>query len=329
MAYPVRIEYPGACYHVINRGNYRRSLFEGQGAAEAFIRTLGEAAERFGWEIHAYVVMRNHFHLAVRIGEPNLSVGMQWLQSTWVRRYNGYRRVVGRPFQGRYKAILFEPGSAFAQVCHYIHLNPVRAKIVNAEQAARHQHGSLAWFPRKDRPRWLNSTTVLIHAGQLSDTLEGWRCYGDYLAFLAGDKAAQRDLASKRFSRGWCVGNKSFKAKIRGQIEGRVFESSGERFIGLEREIVQLERRALWEEALQKLARCAGIELGDLSKKKSAPLKVQLAAAMKETTSVSNGWLASRLNMGRPASVSQFVRRWLLSRHGRTVTEHLLSRVKP
>ena len=76
-----RYEFPDACYHVINRGNYRRSLFDGAGASDAFERTLAEAAERFGWEIHAYVVMRNHFHLAVRLGEPNLSDGMQWLQS--------------------------------------------------------------------------------------------------------------------------------------------------------------------------------------------------------------------------------------------------------
>jgi REP element-mobilizing transposase RayT len=59
------VEFPGACYHVINRGNYRRRLFDGEGAAAAFERTLGEAAERFGWRIHAYVVMTNHFHLAV------------------------------------------------------------------------------------------------------------------------------------------------------------------------------------------------------------------------------------------------------------------------
>src|SRR5438477_13073031 len=85
---------------------------------------LGEAAERFGWRVHAYVVMSNHVHLAVELAEPNLSTGMQWLQGTWIRRYNGFRRLIGRPFQGRYKALLVEPGEAFGKVCHYIHLNP-------------------------------------------------------------------------------------------------------------------------------------------------------------------------------------------------------------
>ena len=95
MARPWRIEFAGACYHVINRGNYRRNLFGERGAAAAFERALDEAATRFGWRIHAYVVMRNHFHLAVEIAEPNLSGGMQWLQGTWARRYNGFRKLVG------------------------------------------------------------------------------------------------------------------------------------------------------------------------------------------------------------------------------------------
>ena len=66
----LRVEYAGACYHVINRGNYRRDLFIGEGAAEEFERTLGEAAVRYGWRMHAYVVMRNHFHLAVQTEGP-------------------------------------------------------------------------------------------------------------------------------------------------------------------------------------------------------------------------------------------------------------------
>ncbi|HVU34629.1 MAG TPA: transposase [Opitutaceae bacterium] len=73
----LRVEYGGACYHVINRGNYRRDLFMGKGAAESFIGCLLEGAERFGWRVHAYVVMSNHFHLAVETPEPNLSDG--WL----------------------------------------------------------------------------------------------------------------------------------------------------------------------------------------------------------------------------------------------------------
>jgi REP element-mobilizing transposase RayT len=328
MARPLRIEFAGACYHVINRGNYRRTLFEGQGAAEAFERTLGEAAERFGWEIHAYVVMRNHFHLAVRIGEPNLSEGMKWLQGTWIRRYNRFRGIIGRPFQGRYKPLLVEPGPAFAQVCHYIHLNPVRAGVVAADCVASHGAGSLSKFARSNRPHWLNPTTVLTHAGGLPDTPAGWRQYAAYLEFMAADSTAQRELAAKHLSRGWCVGSRDFKTAMRREGLQRGMSLDLERFAGLEPEAVQAERTAAWEEKLQQLARAARIELERLPDPKSAPPKVLLAAAMKKSTSVSNAWLARRLGMGQPASASQFVRRLLLTSAGRAAVEQLLSRVK-
>ena len=134
---------------MINRGNYRQHLFKGKGAAEAFVRTLGEAATQCRWRIHAYVVMSNHFHLAVELTEPNLSAGMKWLQGTWIRRYNGLRGLSGRPFQGRYKALLLEPGPALGQVCHYIHLNPVRARLVEPSKLADDAWSSLPQWTRK------------------------------------------------------------------------------------------------------------------------------------------------------------------------------------
>jgi REP element-mobilizing transposase RayT len=160
---------------VINRGNYRRDVFGAKGAAEAFERCLGETATRFGWKVHAYVVMRNHFHLAVETPEPNLSEGMRWLQGTWAMRFNRFRGEAGRPFQGRYKALHVEPGHALAQVAHYIHLNPVRARVVTVEKLPEFVHGSMHWFPRKDRPGWLEPAAVLGESGGLPDNARGWR----------------------------------------------------------------------------------------------------------------------------------------------------------
>jgi putative transposase len=90
MARKLRLEYPGACYHVINRGNYRRDVFAPAGAAEAFERCLFEVCGQYGWRLHAFVVMRNHFHLAVETPEADLSAGMKWLQGTWAARFNRY-----------------------------------------------------------------------------------------------------------------------------------------------------------------------------------------------------------------------------------------------
>ena len=96
-----RIEYPGAIYHVINRGKYRKELFLKQNTGEAFERCLFEIVDRCGWKLHAYVIMSNHYHLAVETPEPNLVVGMKWLQSTFATRFNRLRKERGHVFQGR------------------------------------------------------------------------------------------------------------------------------------------------------------------------------------------------------------------------------------
>lgn len=327
MPRPWRIEYPGACYHVINRGNYRGDLFAGKGAAEAFERVLDLAAERFAWRVHAYVVMRNHFHLAIELTEPNLSEGMKWLQGTWVRRFNAIRNQIGRPFQGRYKALLVEPGEHFGQVCHYIHLNPVRARVVKTAEAANYRPSSLARLAdKKLRPQWLCPSTVLESAGNLADTARGWRSYREYLEFLATDAVAKKELIAKKMSRGWCVGTAEFKRQQIEEMKERGAEL--ERFKGSGITELKQERELLWEERLTALAKMARIDLKKLGPRKSDPKKVLLAAALKQTSSVPNGWLSKRLEMGQPASASQFVRRWMLQEERRAAVGKLLSRVK-
>lgn len=326
MPRPLRVEFAGGCYHVINRGNYRRDLFRGDGAAEAFERVLGETAERFRWRVHAYVVMSNHFHLAVELTEPNLSEGMKWLQGTWIRRYNRLRQIVGRPFQGRYKGLLVAPGHAFAQVCHYIHLNPVRARLCRPDDVAGYAWSSLPKFRSEPRPAWLLAATVLLEAGDLPDTTAGWKRYLQYLEFLGTDDLAKKELTAERMSRGWCLGDRAFRADMK-----KAAAEAGadlERFAGLEPEAARQERSAQWEEQLQTLARLAKVKLEALPPPKSHPDKVLLAAAMKASCSVSNGWLAERMKMGEPASASQFARRWMLDPKRKAAVESLVSRVK-
>lgn len=327
MARPWRIEYEGACYHVINRGNYRRNLFLEDGAGGSFEGTLGEAAERFGWRVHAYVIMRNHFHLAVELTEPNLSDGMKWLQGTWIRRYNGTRGMIGRPFQGRYKALLVEPGRMFGRVCTFIHLNPVRARVVEPDRAEDYALGSLPKFVAKGkRPGWLDPSTLLATAGGLPDTGAGWRRYLDYLEFQATDESTRRELVAKQLSIGWCLGGAKFKKEQQEEAKRRGVELEQQRISGLTASEVKGERFALWEERLVAFADLAKVDLKKLEPKKSHPDKVLLAAAMKRTTSVSNPWLATRLDMGKPASASQFIRRYLLEESGSRAVDSLLSK---
>ncbi|MSU50035.1 MAG: transposase [Opitutus sp.] len=313
MARKIRLEYAGACYHVINRGNNRRDLFARKGAAESFQRCLLKGAARFGWRLHAFVIMRNHFHLAVETPEPNLSLGMQWLQGTWAARFNRFRSEVGRPFQGRYKALHVEAGHVLAQVAHYIHLNPVRAKVVSIDRLATFAWSSLSLFPQKTRPAVLESATVLSEGGRLPDTPAGWRRYLNYLGVIAEEEATLRNKKFGRLSRGWFLGSPDFKAElIKGMAEGGAVTGRFE-LLGADGQAQREVRAQWWEDQLRLAAKSTGVNLEKLPEQKSAPEKVRLAATMKATTSVSNGWLATRLAMGEPASVSQYVRRFRLS----------------
>lgn len=325
----VRLEFPGACYHVINRGNYRRDLFDAKGAAEAFAKVLFESCVRFGWRLHAFVIMRNHFHLAVETPQPNLSLGMKWLQGTWAMRFNRFRGEAGRPFQGRYKALHVEPGEALAQVAHYIHLNPVRAGVVGAEKLVEFRWSSLRHFLSPARPEFLIAETLLQESGGLADTKAGWRRYGEYLALIAEEKPRQRQERHDRLSRDWCVGSAEYRATLKRDLAQKGAELDRMDLLGGDRSAWRKERESVWEGKLQVAASVLKIDLGKLPERKSAAVKVQLAAVMKAGTAVSNGWLAGRLGMGQPASVSQFVRRFRLANGEQTAGfEQALSRVK-
>lgn len=323
-----RIEYPGARYHVINRGNYRKSIFASDGARAAFERTLFEACDRFGWRLHAYVIMRNHFHLALETPRANLSEGMKWLQGTWVARFNRFRKQVGRPFQGRFKSLPVEPGDGLAEVSHYIHLNPVRAGVVSADEVGEFRWSSLYWLPQKSRPKFLEGLTVRARAGGLPDTKSGWKRYREYLALRASEDPADREKRFRNLSRGWCVGSEAFRAEMRARLTKG--ERDGRRsFTSLEPSARRAERERGWEKQLQAAVEVAGVSLAELPLKKSDPGKVLVAAVMKKATDASNAWLASRLEMGAPASVSQFVRRFRDGGGEQTAKfRRVLSRVK-
>jgi putative transposase len=110
MARSIRIEYPGAFYHVMARGNRRESIYLDYDDRRFFLRTLAEACGMTGWRVHAWVLMGNHYHLLVETPEANLVTGMQWLQNTYTRRFNTRHRLWGRLFGDRYKAVPVEGG---------------------------------------------------------------------------------------------------------------------------------------------------------------------------------------------------------------------------
>lgn len=103
-----RVEYPGAIYHVMNRGDRREKIFAEDWDYRVFIKTLGEAGTKTGWEVHAYCLMPNHFHMVVETPRANLVAGMKWLLGTYTGRFNRRHRLVGHLFSGRYKALIID-----------------------------------------------------------------------------------------------------------------------------------------------------------------------------------------------------------------------------
>lgn len=302
MARKLRIEYPGALYHVINRGNYRTDVFASDGAKDAFLSCLGEACEKSGWKVQAYVVMRNHYHLALETPRGNLVDGMQWLQSTYASRFNRMRGEHGHVFQGRYQAILVEDGGHFGPVAHYIHLNPVRARIVKARGAGTYRWSSLHLLAKaKERPAWLSLEDALHSAGELVDTPAGHAAYAEYLVWLSEDWAAQRAFAFENMCSGWAIGTQGFKRDL---IETHTGVLAAQ---GLESAATEIKHEA-WSKAVEACMEALGKTRADIEADiKAAPWKVAIAAHLRRVSTVKNPWLAENLRMGDPDGVSRYV----------------------
>lgn len=301
MARKLRLEYPGACYHVINRGNYRADIFRTDGARHAFERCLFAACAKSRWVLHAYVLMSNHYHLALETPEANLVTGMQWLQSTFANRFNQLRGERGHLFQGRYKALVVEAGDPLAQVCHYIHLNPVRAGLVAVERLREYRHASYShlWRP-KTRPACYQPQFTLQATGSLADTPAGRRSYADYLAWQAEEGPAGKSKAYVNLSKGWALGTAGFKAALRADHalaeDPRAWTKEGAAEL----------RPAHWETLLRSALQAMNKTPEDARlDPKSSPWKLAVAAWMKARSQVGNRWLSEHLSLGVPAALSR------------------------
>jgi REP element-mobilizing transposase RayT len=128
----LRIEYEGALYHVPSRGDRKEAIFLDDADRHDFLKTLAEACQKTGFEVHAYCLMKNHFHLVVETPQANLVAGMRWLLSAYSLRLNHRHKLCGHVFSGRYKALVVDgSGDGYLRtVCDYTHLNPVRAKLL-------------------------------------------------------------------------------------------------------------------------------------------------------------------------------------------------------
>ena len=165
-------------YHLMNRGDRREDIFQDGEDRKRFLSTLGEACKKTEWEVHCYCLMRNHFHLVIETPQPNLVAGMKWLLGVYTKRFNIRHKFCGHVFAGRYKALIVD-GSGnghLKTVCDYVHLNPVRAKLIRPGAALE----TFRWSsygeylkPAGKRPPWLRADRLLGEHGIPKDSSVG------------------------------------------------------------------------------------------------------------------------------------------------------------
>jgi REP-associated tyrosine transposase len=165
MSRPLRIEYPGAVYHLTSRGNARSNIYVTDADRIKFLNLLAQTCHRFSWYSYAWCLMSNHYHLVVETSEANLSRGMRHINGVYTQTFNRTHQRVGHLFQGRYKAILVEKDSYLLEIIRYVLLNPVRANMTKT--AGQYQWSSYrAMIGKTTTPEWLERDWILGHYGK-------------------------------------------------------------------------------------------------------------------------------------------------------------------
>lgn len=203
MARPLRIEYPGAYYHIVNRGNAGETIFKANRDREKFLEYLASAADRFSIVIHSYCLMSNHYHLLIETPQANLSAAVQWLNVSYATWFNRKRKRQGHLFQGRFKAVLVDADDYLTQVSRYIHLNPVKAKMVEAP--LDYAWSSYAYFcGERVAPEWLDTSLLTQFSKQRK------RAVGNYRAFVENTDVTTLENPNKHSIGGCILGGASF-----------------------------------------------------------------------------------------------------------------------
>ncbi|MBL7218882.1 MAG: transposase [Phycisphaerae bacterium] len=211
----MRIQFPGALYHVMSRGNEKRPIVRDDIDRAKRVDWLRRTVEIYGWRLHAFALMTNHEHLFVETPEPNLSAGMQYLGGSYTSYFNWRYKRSGHLFQGRFKAHLVQSEGYFREVSRYIHLNPVRAGIVTRPQD--YQWSSYSGYAQARRAvAWVYYDRVLAEFGR--DLRGARRAYGRFVR--AGIDTPPPSPFAKTVG-GLLVGSEVFVAKMRRMLQDR------------------------------------------------------------------------------------------------------------
>jgi len=298
MARPLRLEYPGAIYHVTARGNGRQLLFHQPDDYQRMLDGLEQTVERTGWEVLAFVWMPNHVHLFCRTPQPNLSRGMQYLLSGYANWYAKRHQRVGHLFQGRFKGQLVEDESYFWSVSRYVHLNPVRGRRPLVEHPRDWPWSSYRGYAQeKARLPWLAYESVWdAWSGRGGDPRRAYRRFVE-----AGiDEPPERPLLEARH--GWLLGSDAFVKQIKRQYSG----TSQPDQVPAARRLSALDPQRV----IEAVAEHYGVDSHSYRHRRGAAPGRDLAAylAHRRTTATLRE-LAEPFGLSHPDSVSNLIRR--------------------
>jgi putative transposase len=178
MARPLRLEFPGAIYHVTSRGDRGESIYEDDTDRLEWLTVLSKVCERYNWRVHAYCQMDNHYHILLETADGNLSKGMRQLNGVYTQYFNRQHNRVGHVYQGRFKAILVEKDAYLLELSRYVVLNPIRANRVK-DIDDWHWSSYRATIGKDSAPDWLSVDWLL---SQFS--LQGKRARTEYVNFV-------------------------------------------------------------------------------------------------------------------------------------------------
>ena len=291
----MRVEYPGAIYHVMDRGDRREDIFVNDVDRQDFLKTLAEACQKTGWKVHAYCLMRNHFHLVLETANANLVEGMRWFLSAYTIRLNHRQKLFGHVFGGRYKALIVDAsGNGYLKTaCDYVHLNPVRAHLLGTEdRLLAYPWSSFGWYlaAPEHRPGWMRVDRLLGEHGIGEDSAAGRQEFERHMEARRLEEADEEEL--KPLRRGWCLGSEQFRQELLERMGGKLGENhSGE----LRRETAEQKANRILTEELSS----RGWTEADLAaRRRSDPGKLAIAARLRKETTLTIKWIAARVQIG-------------------------------
>ena len=212
MSRPLRVEFPGALYHVTARGDRREAIFEDDQDRQGLLQVLGLALERFDATCLAYCLMPNHYHFVLETRRANLSRLMRQVNGVYTQRCNRRHDQVGHLFEGRFKAILVDRDAYFLEVCRYVDLNPVRAQLVKRPQDW-HWSSYRAHVGLDHVPQWLDSVAVWRQLA--GSEAAGKRRYAEFVAQGRGVRLWEEALSGQIY-----LGDERFVARAQSRCKG-------------------------------------------------------------------------------------------------------------